>query len=238
MIKTRTSIDQSVAQDSAVLFVFRRFVNNASPQDLVDFYSLYKKEYEERLAKNGMFYIENLYTLDGDQFTVRDEQFIETFARLALANEDTWDLPFVIMAFAPTAPSWSGDMLDWLKVQGYEVVSLVARIVLTMGMEQDEVGNSAMVALLERYAEYDAMRVIANRIFEHRHLAVFERLWLFSDEEALAQLNTIGLHSLHKHTTVADWLARTRSDFSGYPYPIVEKVVERYTALHNQAQAV
>lgn len=214
MIKTRTSIDQSVAQDSAALFVFRRFVNNASPQDLVDFYSLYKKEDEERLAKNGMFYIENLYTLDGDQFTVRDEQFIETFARLALANEDTWDLPFVIMAHAPAVPNWSGDMLDWLETQELEIIEFILSTALAPEPRCCAGVGPGINRLLERYADYEAMQRIANRFFEEATLPMIKSLMSLSDDEVREHLVDRSLIAIIKGETPSDWLMRLKTDLA------------------------
>ena len=207
-------IDQEIDADGMTLFIFRNYVNNATPQDIVELCKRRPLRFEFETSRLVLYYLANIFVLDGDTFTVRDEQFIETFARLALANEDTWDLPFMIMAHAPAVPNWSGDMLDWLETQELEIIEFILSTALAPEPRCCAGVGPGINRLLERYADYEAMQRIANRFFEEATLPMIKSLMSLSDDEVREHLVDRSLIAVIKGETPSDWLMRLKTDLA------------------------
>lgn len=99
----------------------------------------------------------------------RDEEFIEQFARLALDSESLQFLPFLIMAFAPSVPSWSGDMLDWLVAQDKDTTREIVEDALSRGRFHPvrritEDGKGEAEAFTLRYSAYENAKTLAHHI--------------------------------------------------------------------------
>lgn len=232
MYYTRVSFEKDIPANSATTLLFRKFVNDASPQEILELWRNTPDISEITTALLMMYYAENIYELDGETFSVKDEKFIEELARLALKTEGVEELAFTILAFAPKVPAWAGDALDWLKDQEFERMHFIASELLVLGLRpMSRVGGGQMAALRTRYAEHDAINTIANLIFEKTELPIFEELMRFDERQAQRYIIRLELVGLLTHTSAEDWIADLQADFGSLPYPIVDQVITRYTAI-------